>query len=233
MSQPRAGPSRARSFAQVAGEVAHDIANMVTIILTCTEQLARKLEPDHPAQQEVQEILLAAQRAASLTRELLTFAQRRSAPPRLVDLHEVLASLHPLLRRMTGEDVRVEMSFGATDARVLGDRDDIEQVFLNLALNARDAMPRGGLLSLATSQQHHSPVQLEVTVRDTGVGMDESTRARVFEPFFSTKHSERGTGIGLSVVASVVEGMGGSITVASVPGQGSTFRILLPVVSED
>lgn len=229
---PKGGAERPKSFAQVAGHVAHDIVNMVMVVLTYTEQLARKLDLDDPAQGDVREIRAAAERAAGLTRELLTFARRHANAPVLVNLHEVFASLEGLIGRIAGDTVSVEMSLCATLASVFAERADLEQALINLALNARDAMPSGGVLTIATSDAAAgmaSRPQVEVLVRDTGVGMDDATKNRIFEPFFTTKSPRSGTGLGLPIVAGVVATMGGSIAVESAEGKGTTFRILLPV----
>jgi two-component system cell cycle sensor histidine kinase/response regulator CckA len=232
MRQDKRGGPGSASFAEVAGPVAHDIINMVMIVLTYTEQLSRKLDRADPAQEDVREIRGAAERAAALTRELLTFV-RRQAPARIVvDLHALLAGLDAPIRRIAGDTVKVDISLAATSACVLGERRELEQTVLNLAINARDAMPRGGALTIATSDAgaDGTGARVQVLVRDTGVGMDEATRVRIFEPFFSTKGPDAGTGLGLSIVAGVVANMKGSISVESVEGEGTAFRILLPVV---
>jgi two-component system, cell cycle sensor histidine kinase and response regulator CckA len=226
MSQEQGGPPRSESFAQLAGHVGHDIVNMVTIVLTYAEHLSRKLDRDHPGQEDIREIRSAGERAAGLTRELLTCARSHASPLASVDVHDLLASLEARIRRIAGDSVKVEMTLGARGARVLGDRGDLEQTLINLAINARDAMPTGGILAITTSDVTEG---LEVLVRDTGVGMDEATRRRVFEPFFTTKGSSGGTGLGLSLVAGVVRTMGGAIAVESVVGHGATFRISLPI----
>jgi signal transduction histidine kinase len=234
MSQEQGGPPGAESFAQLAGRFGHDIVNMVTIVMTYAEHLSRKLDRDHPAQEDVREIRSAAERAAGLTRELLTCARRHASPPASVDLHDLLASLEARIGRIAGESVQVELTLGATGAHVLGDRGDLEQTLINLAINARDAMPCGGVLTITTSDASGcdgaARPRLEVLVRDTGVGMDEATRRRVFEPFFTTKGSSGGTGLGLSLVAGVIRTMGGAIAVESAVGQGATFRISLPTL---
>jgi two-component system, cell cycle sensor histidine kinase and response regulator CckA len=233
MKQVEGGP-RYESFAQLTGHVAHDIVNMVMIVLTYTDQLAKKLDRADPAQDDVREIRTAAERAAGLTRELMTFARRQAPAPAVIDLHELILRFETLIRGVAGDAVSVEVSLGATLPRVFGERGDLEQTLLNLAINARDAMPAGGALTIITqdvvSGQASRP-HVEVLVSDTGVGMDEATRGRVFEPFFSTKGSSAGTGLGLSIVAGVVAAMGGSIAVESAPGAGATFRILLPTVT--
>jgi two-component system, cell cycle sensor histidine kinase and response regulator CckA len=233
MKQVEGGP-RYESFAQLTGHVAHDIVNMVMIVLTYTDQLAKKLDRADPAQDDVREIRTAAERAAGLTRELMTFARRQAPAPAVIDLHELILRFETLIRGVAGDAVSVEVSLGATLPRVFGERGDLEQTLLNLAINARDAIPAGGALTIITqdvvSGQASRP-HVEVLVSDTGVGMDEATRGRVFEPFFSTKGSSAGTGLGLSIVAGVVAAMGGSIAVESAPGAGATFRILLPTVT--
>jgi two-component system cell cycle sensor histidine kinase/response regulator CckA len=209
----------------------------VTIVLACTDQLSRRLPPGDPARDEVGDIRAAAERVASLTRALLVGARHEAPAPDVVDLHDLLAGFGGLLRRVLGGRVRLELSMGANVAFVRGDRRDLEQALMNLAINARDAMPDGGLLAITTADAREPEragatdepgrPRLEVTIRDTGVGMDDETRRRAFDPFFTTKSA--GSGLGLSRVAGIVEGVGGSITLETSAGHGATFRILLPV----
>jgi two-component system cell cycle sensor histidine kinase/response regulator CckA len=230
---------RARSFVQLTGHTAHDIANMMTIVLTYADQLSRKLSRGDPAQHDVREIRSAAERVGVLTRELMRVARNPSSPPAAVDLHEILAGVSDRLRTVVGPRVRVELSLRATHPFVLGDRLDLEQTLISLAVNARDAMPDGGLLSLATEDAPSSEAPVDgdrrahvvLTVRDTGEGMDDATRRMAFEPFFSTKSPERSSGLGLSLAAMVVETMGGAIAIDSATGEGASFRIVLPVAS--
>jgi len=232
--KPSEGGARSESFAELAGHVAHDIVNMVMIVLTYTDQLAKKLDKGDPGQDDVREIRAAAERAAELTRGLMSFARRQAPAPTVIDLHELLRSLEAVIRGIAGGAVRVEVRLDATLARVFGERGDLEQTLLNLAINARHAMPRGGALTIVTQDavcDHTNKAHVEVLVRDTGTGMDDATRARIFEPFFSTKGPAAGTGLGLSIVAGVIAGMGGSIAVESAPGEGATFRLLLPTVA--
>ena len=167
---------------------------MVMVVLTYTEQLARKLDLDDPAQGDVREIRAAAERAAGLTRELLTFARRHANAPVLVNLHEVFASLEGLIGRIAGDTVSVEMSLCATLASVFAERADLEQALINLALNARDAMPSGGVLTIATSDAAAgmaSRPQVEVLVRDTGVGMDDARKTESSSRFSPRKPAVR------------------------------------------
>jgi two-component system, cell cycle sensor histidine kinase and response regulator CckA len=230
---------RARSFVQLTGHTAHDIANMMTIVLTYADQLSSKLSRGDPAHHDVREIRSAAERVGVLTRELLRVARDRSSPPAALDLHDVLAGVSDRLRTVVGPRVRVELSLRATHPLVFGDRLDLEQTLISLADNARDAMPDGGLLSLMTEDASgiearvggDGRAHVALTVRDTGEGMDDATKRRAFEPFFSTKSPERGSGLGLSLVAMVVQTMGGAIVVDSAAGQGAAIRIVLPVAS--
>jgi two-component system cell cycle sensor histidine kinase/response regulator CckA len=224
----------AESLAQRAAHAAHDIINMVMIVLTYADRISRKLDRDSPLHDDVREIRSAAERSGRLIRELLSSARRRAKSPTVLDLHEVLGSVDSVLRGIAGETVLVEMSLGATLARVRGDRADLTQTLMNLALNARDAMPRGGVLTIATLDARSdgpSHAHVELLVRDTGVGMDEATRERVFEPFFTTKTPTAGSGLGLCVVTGVIETMGGAIGVESALGLGTTFRIRRPLVT--
>ncbi|HEU4587197.1 MAG TPA: PAS domain S-box protein [Gemmatimonadales bacterium] len=225
---------------RLAGGVAHDFNNILTAVLSNAElaqvRLARGLPPDT----ELGQIIHAGRRAASLTRQLLSFTRRQVVQPRAVDLNQVLGQLVELLRRLIGEDIRLDLALAETPCVVLADPHQIEQVVMNLVVNAREAMPNGGVLTIATLPAEVGDVRrwlgpeadatgyLALTVRDTGVGMDAATQARIFEPFFTTKPVGQGTGLGLATAYAIVEQIGGRISVASEPGQGATFTILLP-----
>jgi PAS domain S-box-containing protein len=210
---------------KLAGGVAHDFNNILTAIGGYTELLLERLGPGEPMRHDLEEIRRAVERAADLTCQLLAFSRRQILQPKVISLNDVLADLNQMLRRVIGEDI-VLRAIPAPDLRLVrADPGQIEQVILNLALNARDAMPQGGSLTVETANAAGSLVMLAVT--DTGVGMEEETQARLFEPFFTTKLG-RGTGLGLSIVKGIVQRSGGHLTVASQPGRGATFRIYLP-----
>lgn len=225
---------------RLASGVAHDFNNLLTII-TGFAQLAL-LEPN-PAQSGLEQILRAADRAAALTRQLLIFSRQQSLEVRVVDLNALIHDLEKMIRRIIGEDIQVRTIFHDLEAEVKVDPHQIEQVILNLVVNSRDAMPTGGVLTIET--QHHDldaqaaelfacrPGQyFQLSVSDTGTGIDKATLAKIFEPFFTTKSEGRGTGLGLSTVYGIVSQSGGAIRAYSEPGVGTTMRILLPAATE-
>jgi CheY-like chemotaxis protein len=196
-------------------------------------------------QEELVEIVRAGRRAADLTRQLLMFSRRQMLEPQVLDLNDVLAGMEKMLRRLLGADVELVPLPGRGLGRVRMDPSSFEQVIMNLVVNARDAMPRGGEISIATSNvvldETYARGHLDVTagphvmlaVTDTGTGMDESTITQIFEPFFTTKEIGKGTGLGLSTVFAIVHQSGGSVCVSSQPGRGTTFEIYLPRVDDD
>jgi signal transduction histidine kinase len=224
------------AMGQLAGGVAHDFNNLLTVITGCCETLHRAVSDDHrPA---IEEIRGAAARAASLTTQLLAFSRKSDVTPRVVDLNEAIGDVAKMLMRVIGEDVSLEISTDPRPQHVRIDTGQLAQVLVNLAVNARDAMPNGGRLSIRTSSSPVDRVEARpfgvdpgayvcLTVSDTGHGMTADVAARVFEPFFSTK-GERGTGLGLATVYGIVRQAGGTIFVRSRPGQGAVFTILLP-----
>ncbi|HEV3437391.1 MAG TPA: ATP-binding protein, partial [Gemmata sp.] len=223
------------AIGRLAGGIAHDFNNLLTIIFG-NAHLLRQLPsgtPDIP--QLIDDIHDAADRAAALTRQLLTFSRRQPSRPEVIDLSEVVASLAGLLRRLLGERISVRTQVAPDPVRVRADRGQLEQVVMNLAVNARDAMPGGGTLSISTSSVtapcglgNASTRFVRLTISDTGVGMSDEVKARIFEPFFTTKEPGKGTGLGLATVYGIVEQAGGHIEVESAPGAGTTFRIGLP-----
>jgi len=227
------------AIGQLAGGIAHDFNNLLTIINVHTDLLLQQLRDGEPLRGDVEEIARAAARAASLTRQLLTFSRKQVIQPQVLDLARVVSGLEPMLRRLIGEDVEFETTVSSVSP-VLADEGEIEQVLINLVINARDAMPQGGRLRLGAANvtvdadlcaRHPSlrPGEYVVlTVRDSGMGMTTETMARAFEPFFTTKEPGRGTGLGLATVYGIVKQSGGAITVESMPGQGTLFSIYLP-----
>ena len=224
---------------RLAGGVAHDFNNLLNVISGYAELGLRRLPPESDARRHVGEILRAAERAATLTRQLLTFSRRQVVPPRVIDLNAIVADMDGLIRRLIGEDVDLTTRPSPETLIVRVDPGQMEQVLMNLAVNARDAMPGGGRLVVETAL-----VELDagsvgdlppgryaaLTVRDTGCGMDAETASRIFEPFFTTKAEGKGTGLGLSTVWGIVKQSGGTVTVESRPGLGTAFRVLLPQV---
>jgi len=217
----------------LAGGIAHDFNNLLTAILG-TATLLRETFPEGSEQaEEIREIETAAQRGASLTRQLLTFTRRQVHQPGAVELNQVITQLTHLLRRLLGEEIRLDTRLDPSGAWVKADPGNVEQVLMNLAVNARDAMPRGGVLTIQTARLAAGPGDngigaVELTVADNGLGMPPEIQARAFEPFFTTKEVGRGSGLGLATVYAIVEQAGGSIELESSPGQGTTFRIRLP-----
>jgi len=229
---------------RLAGGVAHDFNNLLTAIFGYTDLLAEDLGPDHPGHPDLQEIRTAATRASALTRQLLAFSRQQVLQPVVLNLNDVVADIQKMLHRLLGEDIDLQASLTNDLGNVRADPGQIEQVIMNLAVNARDAMPTGGKLTIETAnvdlaEQYattHPPVVpgsfVMLAVSDTGTGMDEATKAKAFEPFFTTKEPGQGTGLGLATVYGIVKQSGGYIWLYSEPGKGAAFKIYLPRVDE-
>jgi len=229
---------------RLAGGVAHDFNNLLTVIGGYVDLLRENLGLDDPMRRDLMEIRSATDRAAALTRQLLAFSRRQVLQPVVLDLNDVITDLQKMLGRVIGEDVHLLTKLDPSVGRVRADAGQIEQVIMNLVINARDAMPDGGKLTIETtnveldedySQQHIAAEPgpyVMLSVSDDGSGMDEETRAQIFEPFFTTKERGKGTGLGLSTVYGIIKQTGGFIWVYSEPGQGTTFKIYLPRIGE-
>ncbi|MEO8593458.1 MAG: ATP-binding protein [Candidatus Solibacter sp.] len=227
---------------RLAGGVAHDFNNLLTVILGYNEMVREHLRLNPAALEYAEEIRHAAERASSLTNQLLAFSRRQVAVPRVVDLNEIVEGIDKMLRRIIGEDVQLELRLAPGLPAVKVDPSHIDQVIMNLAVNSRDAMPEGGILTIETSvvqltdayAGHHIGVQpgryVMLAVSDTGMGMDAATKLRLFEPFFTTKEKGKGTGLGLSIVYGIVKQNGGEILVYSELGRGTVFKIYLPAI---
>jgi PAS domain S-box-containing protein len=227
---------------KLAGGVAHDFNNLLTAIIGFSTLAEDELPDDSPARPALAQVRRSAEQAASLTRQLLAFGRRQLLQPEPLDLGDVIMQMEPMLRRLIGADVTVTTEYGEGLPIINADRTQLQQVLLNLVVNARDAMPGGGELTIRTGQTRgpgSADARGELTwghyawleVCDTGHGIDADTRERIFEPFFTTKVFGQGTGLGLSTVYGIAKQSGGDVTVQSVPGRGATFRVLLPAAA--
>ena len=215
--------AKMEAVGRLAGGIAHDFNNLLTVIRGNAELLRGEIPPE--AERMVEEVRQAAERAAGLVRQLLTFSRPHAANPKVVDLNRVVGELAGIIRRLLGAAVEVEVVSAPHPVPVLADRAQLEQVVMNLAVNARDAMPSGGRLRLSTSR---AGALARLSVADTGTGMPDEVKARIFDPFFTTKGPDKGTGLGLAVVHGIVKQAGGGIAVESAPGRGTTFHIEFP-----
>jgi signal transduction histidine kinase/ActR/RegA family two-component response regulator len=220
----------------LAGGIAHDFNNLITVISGYTQLVLMRAEKGSAAAEDLKQVVEASDRAANLTHQLLAFSRKQVLQPTVLDLGEVVNGIAPMLRRIIGEHIVLTIAAEPSLARVYADRGQIEQVLLNLAVNARDAMTSGGALTIATSNVRAEPrgvaTGVSLVVRDTGSGMSADVKDRIFEPFFTTKDVGKGTGLGLSMVYGIVKQSGGTIAVDSAPGRGTVFTIALPVAEQ-
>jgi PAS domain S-box-containing protein len=216
------------AMGRLAGGVAHDFNNLLTAITGYSDLVLTRAALPEEARREVGEIKRAADRAAALTRQLLAFGGKQVLEPKVLDLNAVVRQTEAMLTRLIGEDIAIRLQLASDLGAVRVDPGQIEQVVVNLVLNARDAMPDGGTLTLATANVERGEPRVMLSVADTGSGMDEETMAHLFEPFFTTKDRGKGTGLGLSTVYGIVEQSGGQIEVESRLGEGAIFTIVLP-----
>jgi PAS domain S-box-containing protein len=233
------------AIGRLAGGIAHDFNNMLSVILSYADMLLGDLKPEDPIRDDIEEIRKAGKRGGELTRQLLMFSRQQLIEPKVLDLNDVLGGMDKLLQRILGADVDLVSLPTRPLGRVRIDRGSIEQVILNLVVNARDAMPTGGKLTMETAdvvldaeyaRNHHGVVpgpHVMLAVSDNGVGMDRATLERIFEPFFTTKANGKGTGLGLSTVFGIVRQGGGSVWVYSEPGKGTTFKVYLPRIDAE
>jgi signal transduction histidine kinase len=231
------------SVGRLAGGVAHDFNNLLTVINCYGDLLLQQVQDRPSLRQGLEEIRKAGTQAASLTRQLLAFSRRQVLQPKVFSVNDVIEDMRDMLQRIIGEDIELEIKLDDTVATIKADPGQLQQVVMNLVVNARDAMPNGGKLTISTlgcdAPEQQTAVYEEsagrhvmLAVSDTGTGMDEETQRRVFEPFFTTKAAGTGTGLGLSTVWGIVKQSGGHITFSSQQGKGTTFRIYLPCTEE-
>ena len=225
---------------RLAGGVSHDFNNLLSVILSYAALILSDLKSGDSLRADIEEIKKAGERAADLTRQLLTFSRQQVVLPKVVDLNPILAGMEKMLGRLLGADVELTLLPAARLGKVKADPGQIEQIIMNLAVNARDAMPTGGKLTIQTNNaeldEHYATEHLGVTagpyamlaVTDNGAGMDKETQAQIFEPFFTTKDKGKGTGLGLSIVFGIIKQSGGHVWVYSEPGKGTTFKVYLP-----
>ena len=233
------------SIGQLAGGVAHDFNNLLTIINGYSSLILNDFKEDDPIYMDVKEILNAGERASKLTNQLLAFSRKQVFKLEIFCLNEIIGDLEKMLKRLLGEDIHIETVLDENLATVYADLSQVEQVIINLAVNARDAMPQGGNLTIETKNitlekeyyQTHPQVlpgdYVLIAISDTGEGIDHDTQQRIFEPFFTTKSTGKGTGLGLATVYGIVKQSGGFIWVYSEVGKGTTFKVYLPVTTKE
>jgi two-component system, cell cycle sensor histidine kinase and response regulator CckA len=245
MEQQLRQAQKMEAIGQLAGGIAHDFNNILTVIYGYGYMMQLNMEENSPHRASVEQVLIAAERAANLTRSLLAFSRKQTMSPKTVNINDLVMNVGKLLTRIIGEDIQLKTVFTINPLLVFADSGQVEQILMNLAANARDAMPEGGLLSIETKLQEINEDFIHahgygtcgkyvvMSVSDTGKGMDGVTTKKIFEPFFTTKEVGKGTGLGLSIVFGVVKQHNGYINVYSEVGKGTTFRIYLPIVVQE
>lgn len=230
---------------RLAGGLAHDFSNIAAVIIWSVQQMMKDIDEAHPAYQYLNEVRISADRAILLSRQLLGFSRKQILQPKIINLNEVIADLQHMIRRLVGEDIELITELEPTLKAVKADPARMEQVIMNLVVNARDAMPEGGKLIIETgnvyldpsyAQEHFEVIPgpyVMLAVSDNGLGMDRETKNHIFEPFYTTKEPDKGTGLGLSTVYAIVKQSGGNVEVYSEPGVGTTLKIYLPQVEEE
>jgi PAS domain S-box-containing protein len=236
--------AKMEAVGMLAGGIAHDFNNLLTIINGYSEMLLDRMEADDPNRKAIEQIMRAGERAAALTRQLLSFSRRQVMQPKVLDLNQLLGGMESMLRRLIGEDIELRFVPAPEIGRVNADPGQLEQVVMNLVVNARDAMPRGGNITMETADveldEAYTSTHLTLkpgryvalTISDSGAGMDAETRAHLFEPFFTTKEQGKGTGLGLTTVFGIVKQSGGAVEIYSESGQGTTVKVYLPRIQE-
>lgn len=230
---------------RLAGGLAHDFNNLLTVIMGHSQILLSEMELDHPLRNKIEEMLKAGDRAATLIRQLLTFSRKQSSERKVLNLNTVVIDFETMLRRLIGEDIELALVTSADSLRVKADPAQLEQILMNLIINARDAMPKGGKLAIETASSylestpmyHLTPLvpgmYVRLSVSDTGCGMSPEVQAHIFEPFFTTKEEGKGTGLGLSTVFGIVTQNGGGLHVTSTVGEGTRFDVYLPSIATE
>jgi nitrogen-specific signal transduction histidine kinase len=241
IAEERMQSQKLEVIGRLAGSVAHDFNNLLTIVSGFTDLLLQSMGSDETNRLYLDEITKAANQAASLTQQLLAFGRRQLLQPRVVDINDIVVTMETMLRRLMGENIELSIRLEASPGSIRADAVQIQQAILNLVINARDAMPKGGRISITTGNVQDAaavgseapPGQMvSLVVEDTGEGMDAQTLDRIFEPFFTTKDVGKGSGLGLATVDGIVAQSGGRIRVTSAPNEGTTFTILLPSTSD-